>query len=199
MTTATLETRRPAANTAVPAAHSAERMRRIARRWRYLTNAGAALISALILVWTLTPIYNIIMVSLEAEGDVSVTHIFPPQPSVESFWVVITEGHWYLEAFWHQFGNSVFLAAMVTLLTLAIGSLTSFSVGRMRIRNGWIITNAALMTYVIPASFLSIPFYLIMNHYGLQNNPWSVIAVLVTFATPYAIFIFQEYGRSIPI
>jgi len=199
VTTATLETRRPAANTAVPAAHSAERMRRVARRWRYLTNAGAALISALILVWTLTPIYNIIMVSLEAEGDVSVTHIFPPQPSVESFWVVITEGHWYLEAFWHQFGNSVFLAAMVTLLTLAIGSLTSFSVGRMRIRNGWIITNAALMTYVIPASFLSIPFYLIMNHYGLQNNPWSVIAVLVTFATPYAIFIFQEYGRSIPI
>ena len=99
MTTANLETRRPAANTAVPAAHSAERMRRVARRWRYLTNAGAALISALILVWTLTPIYNIIMVSLEAEGDVSVTHIFPPQPSMESFWVVITEGHWYLEAF----------------------------------------------------------------------------------------------------
>jgi multiple sugar transport system permease protein len=33
----------------------------------------------------------------------------------------------------------------------------------------------------------------------LQNNPWSVIAVLVTFATPYAIFIFQEYGRSIPL
>jgi multiple sugar transport system permease protein len=88
---------------------------------------------------------------------------------VESFWVVITEGHWYLEAFWHQFGNSVFLAAMVTLLTLVIGSLTSFSVGRMRIRNGWIITNAALMTYVIPASFLSIPFYLIMNHYGLEQ------------------------------
>jgi len=174
-------------------------MRRAARRWRYLTNAGAAVVSALLLVWTLTPIYNIIMVSLEAEGDVALTHIWPPEPSVESFWVVLTEGHWYLEAFWHQFGNSVFLAAMVTLLTLLIGSLTSFSVGRMRIRNGWLITNAALLTYVIPASFLAIPFYLIMNHYGLQNNPWSVISVLVTFATPYAIFIFMEYGRSIPL
>ena len=181
------------------AARPAERMRRTARRWRYLSNAGAALLSALLLVWTLTPIYNIIMVSLESEGDVAVTHIWPPEPSVESFWVVLTEGHWYLEAFWHQFGNSVFLAAMVTLLVLVIGTLTSFSVGRMRIRNGWLITNAALLTYVIPASFLSIPFYLIMNHYGLANNPWSVIAALVTFATPYAIFIFQEYGRSIPI
>src|SRR5256885_12033613 len=25
------------------------------------------------------------------------------------------------------------------------------------------------------------------------NNPWSVIAALVAFATPYAIFVFQEY------
>jgi multiple sugar transport system permease protein len=181
------------------AARPAERMRRTARRWRYLSNAGAALLSALLLVWTLTPIYNIIMVALESEGDVAVTTIWPLRPSAESFWVVLTEGHWYLEAFWHQFGNSVFLAAMVTLFVLVIGTLTTFSIGRMRIRNGWVITNAALLTYVIPASFLAIPFYLIMHRYGLQNNPWSVIAVLVTFATPYAIFIFLEYGRSIPL
>jgi multiple sugar transport system permease protein len=187
------------ARPAAAAARPAERMRRAARRWRYATNAGAAVLSAVILVWTLTPIYNIIMVSLESEGDVAVTTIWPSQPSAESFWVVLTEGHWYLEAFWHQFGNSVFLAAMVTLLVLLIGSLTSFSISRMRIRNGWIITNAALLTYVIPGSFLAIPFYLIMNRYGMQNNPWSVIAVLVTFTTPYAIFIFQEYGRSIPL
>jgi multiple sugar transport system permease protein len=88
---------------------------------------------------------------------------------------------------------------MVTILVLLIGTLTSFSVSRMRIRNGWLITNAALLTYVIPASFLAIPFYLIMQRYGLHNNLWSVIAALVTFATPYAIFIFQEYGRSIPL
>ena len=187
------------ARPAAAATRPAERMRRAARRWRYASNAGAALLSAVILVWTLTPIYNIIMVSLESEGDVAVTTIWPAQPSAESFWVVLTEGHWYLEAFWHQFGNSVFLAAMVTLLVLLIGSLTSFSISRMRIRNGWMITNAALLTYVIPGSFLAIPFYLIMNRYGMQNNPWSVIAVLVTFTTPYAIFIFQEYGRSIPL
>jgi multiple sugar transport system permease protein len=195
VTTIAAESRSRAPATTRPA----ERMRRAARRWRYLSNAGAALVSFVLLVWTITPLYNMVMVALEKEGDVAVTHIWPPEPSAESLWVVLTEGHWYLEAFWHQFGNSVFLAAMVTLLVLVIGSLTSFSVGRMRIRNGWLITNAALLTYVIPASFLAIPFYLIMNHYGLQNNPWSVISVLVTFATPYAIFIFMEYGRSIPL
>ena len=199
MTTTTLDTGRPPVKTDLPATHSMERMRRVARRWRWLTNAGAALVSAVLLLWTFIPIYNIIMVSLESEGDVFSDHLWPANASVDSFRVVLTEGHWYLESFWHQFGNSVFLAGMVTFLVLLIGTMTSFAVGRMRIRNGWLITNAALFTYVIPASFLAIPFYLIMHRYGLNNNPWSVIAVLVTFATPYAIFIFQEYGRSIPI
>ena len=181
------------------AARPGERMRRAARRRRYATNVGAAIVSAILLVWTLTPIYNIIMVSLEAEGDVFSDHLWPPNASANSFWIVLSQGYWYLEYFWHQFGNSVYMASMVTILVLTIGSLTSFSVMRMRIRNGWVITNAALLTYVIPASFLAIPFYLIMQHYGLHNNLWSVIAAIVTFATPYAIFIFQEYGRSIPL
>jgi multiple sugar transport system permease protein len=178
---------------------SSQRLRRVARVRRFASKAAAALLSTLIIVWTVTPIYNMVMVALESEGDVFSEHLFPPHPSPSSFWVVLSQGHWYLEFFWHQFGNSVFIAVMVTLLVLLIGSLTSFSVGRMRIRNGWLVTNAALLTYVIPASFLAIPFYLIMQHYGLNNNRWSVIAALVTFATPYAIFIFQEYGRSIPL
>src|SRR6202041_1394137 len=78
------------------------------------------------------------------------------------------------------------------------GSMVSYSIGRMRMRDGWLLANAALLTYLVPASFLAIPFYRIMQSYGLSNNVWSIIAVEVTFATPYAIFIFQQYGRSIP-
>ena len=172
---------------------------RAVRRRRYLSNAGVLLLSVLIIVWSLAPIYNMVLISLEPEGDVFTDHIWPRVPSVESFWAVLTQGHWYLEHFWHQFANSFFIGAMVTFFALLLGSMTSFSIGRMRIRHGWLVSNAALLTYVIPASFLAIPFYRIMQNYGLANNPWSVIAALVAFATPYAIFVFQEYGRSIPI
>jgi multiple sugar transport system permease protein len=178
---------------------SAERMRRTARRWRYATNTLAAVVAVVLLVWTFIPIYNMFQVSLQDKGHVFSTTIWPPEPSPRSFWVVLTQDFWYLEDFWHQFYNSVYIAFWVTLLVLLVASLTSFSVSRMRIRNGWLITNAALLTYVIPASFLAIPFYLIMQHYGLHNNHWSVIANEVAFVTPYAIFIFAEYGRSIPL
>jgi len=166
---------------------------------RYLSTIGTVVLSTAIIVWTLVPIYNMVMISLEPEGDVFTDHIFPRVWSIESFWGVLTQGHWYLEHFWHQFANSIYMGAMVTILTLVIGSLTSFSIGRMRIRYGWLVSNAALLTYVIPASFLAIPFYRIMQNYGMANNLWSVIAALVAFATPYAFFVLQEYGRSIPI
>jgi len=169
------------------------------RRRRYLNNAGTLVLSVVLVVWSLAPIYNMLLISLEPEGDVFTDHIWPKAPSVESFWGVLTQGHWYLEHFWRQFANSFYIGAMVTFFALLFGSLTSFAIGRMRIRYGWLVSHAALLTYVIPASFLAIPFYRIMQNYGLADNPWSVIAALVAFATPYAIFVFQEYGRSIPI
>jgi len=187
--------------TAEPRLASGAPTRALRAGWwsRFLGNAGVLVLSVVLVVWTIVPIYNMVLISLEPEGDVFSDHLWPKVPSVESFWGVLTQGHWYLEHFWRQFANSLYLGGMVTLLTLLFGSLTSFSIGRMRIRHGWLVSNAALLTYVIPASFLAIPFYRIMQNYGLANNLWSVISALVAFATPYAIFVFQEYGRSIPI
>ena len=175
------------------------RHRRRYRLRRNLTEAAALGLGVVIVIWTLTPIYNMVAVALESHGDVFTNNIWPAKPSLESFWIVVTQGYWYLEYFWQQFGNSLYVGVITVILTLLIGSLVSFSIGRMRLRHGWLVSNAALLTYVIPSSFLAIPFYRIMQKYGLSNDLWSVIAAEVTFATPYAIFIFQQYAVSIPI
>ena len=184
--------------TAVPVQGPTRRPPNYKRR-RVWGEALALAAAVVIVIWTLAPIYNIVMVALSSHNDVFSTNIWPADPSAYSFWIVLTEGYWYLEYFWHQYANSVYIGFWTVFLTLGIGSMVSYSIGRMRIRHGWLLTNAALLTYVIPASFLAIPFYRIMQNYGLSNNLWSVIAAEVTFATPYGIFIFSQYGRSIPI
>ena len=164
-----------------------------------LVEAVCMALGIVLAIWSLIPVYNMVLIALSEHGAVFSGDIYPHAPSFHSFVVVWTQDFWYLERFWHQFGNSFFVGLMTMFLTLLIGSMTSFTVGRMRLSHGWLLTNAALLTYVIPASFLAIPFYRIMQMYGLGNNPWSVIAAMVTFATPYAIFIFQQYGKSIPL
>jgi multiple sugar transport system permease protein len=165
---------------------------------RRLGSAGAGLVGLLILIWTLLPLYNMVLVAVQQKEDVFATNVFPPHPTLESFRAVFEESYWYLANFWRQMGNSAYIGVAVALLTLAIGSMTSFAITRLRIRLGWLLTNAALVTYVIPMSFLAIPFYRIMKSYGLADNAWAVILVEVTFATPYAIFIFSQYSTSIP-
>ena len=85
------------------------------------------------------------------------------------------------------------------VLTVLIGSLASFAVSRMRLTKGSLLTNAALLTYAIPASFLIVPYFRIMHSYGLSGNLWALITAQVTFATPFAILILQLYAQLIPI
>ena len=169
------------------------------RLQNYAGEGVSLLLGAVIVIWSITPIYNMWTIALDSHDAIFSGTLFPESPTLESFRVVVMQDFWYLERFWHQFGNSFYVGGMVTFLTLFIGSLASFTVGRLHLRSGWLLTNAALMTYVIPASFLAIPMYRIMQIYGLTNNLWSVIATLTTFATPYAIFIFSQYGKSIPM
>jgi multiple sugar transport system permease protein len=167
---------------------------------RSITELGSMILGAVILVWSVTPIYNMLLVALDPEeGEIEFDgNIWPPDPSLEGFRAVVTQEARYLEDFWHQFGNSLSIGLLTMSLTVLISSLASFSVSRMRLSKGSLLTNAALLTYVIPASLLIIPIYRVMYGYGLLDNLWAVIASQVTFASPFAILILRQYARLIP-
>jgi multiple sugar transport system permease protein len=175
-------------------------VRRRYRLRRVLTEAGSMTLGVVLLIWSLLPVYNMLLIALDPEeGDIEFDgNLWPPEPSLESFRSVVTQEARYLEDFWHQFGNSLFIGLLTMVLTLLIGSLASFAVSRMRLSKGSLLTNAALFTYAIPASFLIVPYYRIMHTYGLANNLWAVIAAQVAFATPFAILILQLYASLIP-
>jgi multiple sugar transport system permease protein len=177
-----------------------QRARRRYRLRRVLSEAGSVMLGIVILIWSLTPVYNMFLIALDPEeGEIEFDgNLWPPEPSLESFREVVIQEARYLENFWHQFANSLFIGLVTMVLTVLIGSLASFAVSRMRLTKGSVLTNAALFTYAIPASFLIVPYFRIMHSYGLSDNPWAVIAAQVAFATPFAILILQLYARLIP-
>jgi multiple sugar transport system permease protein len=175
-------------------------VRRRYRMRRILTEAGSMILGVVLLIWSLTPIYNMFLIALDPEeGEIEFAgNLWPPEPSLDGFRDVVTQEARYLENFWHQFGNSLYIGLLTMLLTVLIGSLASFAVNRMRLSKGSLLTNTALFTYAIPASFLVVPYYRIMHAYGLSDNLWAVIAAQVAFAIPFAILILQLYASLIP-
>ena len=171
-------------------------------RWRRrLGDAAAGTLGIALLIWSLAPIYNMVLIALDPDdGEVQFEgNLWPPEPSLSSFREVIMQEARYLEDFWHQFGNSLYIGLFTTLLTLLIGSLASFAVSRLRLGRGSLLTNAAFLTYAVPASFVIVPYYRIMHTYGLSDNLWAVIAAQVAFATPFAILILQLYSSLVPL
>jgi multiple sugar transport system permease protein len=175
--------------------------RRRPRLRRALTEAGSALLGIALLIWSLAPIYQMFLIALDPEeGEIEFDgNLWPPEPSLEGFRSVVTQEARYLEDFWHQFGNSLVIGLLTMVLTVLIGSLASFAVSRMRLSKGSWLTNAALLTYTIPASFLIVPYFRIVHTYGLSDSLWAVIAAQVTFALPFAILMLQLYAKLIPL
>jgi multiple sugar transport system permease protein len=167
---------------------------------RVITEAGSIVLGAVLLIWSLTPVYNMLLIALDPEeGEIEFTgNIWTSEPSLEGFRGVVTQQARYLEDFWHQFGNSLYIGLLTMFLTVLVSSLMSFVVGRVWLSKGSLLANASLLTYVIPASFLIVPYHRVMHGYGLSDDPWAVIAAQVAFATPFAILILQQYGRLIP-
>src|ERR1700694_1944883 len=112
--------------------------RRTYRLRRVLTEAGSAMLGIVLLIWSLMPIYNMFLIALDPEeGEIEFTgNIWPPEPSLDAFGVVLTQADRYLEHFWQQFGNSLFIGLMTMLLTVLIGSLAGFAASRMRLGTG---------------------------------------------------------------
>ena len=102
---------------------------------RVLAEAASVTLGVVLLIWSLTPVYNMLLIALDPdEGDIEFEGIiWPPDPSLNSFYGVLTQGYWLVEHFWRQFGNSFFIGLMTMFLTVLIGSLTSFALGRMHL------------------------------------------------------------------
>jgi multiple sugar transport system permease protein len=168
---------------------------------RVLTEAASVVLGVVLLIWSLLPVYNMFLIALDPEeGEIEFAgNLWPPEPSLQSFIDVVTEEARYLEDFWRQFGNSVFIGLLTMVLTLVIGSLAGFAVSRMQPSKGPLLTKIALLTYAIPASFLIVPYYRIMHAYGLSDSLWAVIAAQVAFAIPFAVLILQLYASLIPL
>ena len=59
---------------------------------------------------------------------------------------------------------------MVMVLTVLVGSLASFAIGRMRLAKDWTLAGVAFFTYVIPASTLIIPFLASCTSTGCRQS-----------------------------
>jgi multiple sugar transport system permease protein len=167
--------------------------------WKHAgTDAKLLLVGIPVLLWTLIPIYHIMLFAFSGKDSAFSGKLFPVNPTLHNFQIVLTQKHFYLEHFWVQIWNSLWIAVTVGVLTLTIATFAAFAISRLKVKGGRFVMNMALLTYFIPAAFLAVPMYKAMGNYGLLNNRWSLVAAMVALATPYAIWVLKQASDKLP-
>ena len=169
--------------------------------WRLPAIANEAkllLIGIPVLLWTMLPIYHLFLFAISPKDSAFAGNLWPAQPTLRSFEIVLGQKHYFLTHFWVQLGNSVVVAAATGVMTLTVATFAAFAISRLRVKGGRTVMNLALFTYLIPAAFLAVPMYRTMGIYGLLNNRIALIFAMVTVASPYAIWVLKQASDKLP-
>jgi multiple sugar transport system permease protein len=161
--------------------------------------AQLLLVGIPVLIWTLIPIYHMFLFAISERDTATSGRLWPKNPTLQNFEIVFQKKHFYLDHFWQQLFNSLWIAVAVGALTLFIATCAAFAISRLRVRGGRTVMNLALFTYFIPAAFLAVPMYKTMGNYGLLNNQWSLILAMVTIASPYCIWVLKQASDKLPL
>ncbi len=168
--------------------------------WRDLrADAVLLLIAIPVLLWTLVPIYHMLLFAISNKDSAFAGKLWPDEPTLRNFQLVFQQKHHYLNHFWSQLWSSVLIAFMTGAFTLMIATGTAFAISRLKIKGGRWVMNFALFTYFIPAAFLAVPMYKAMGLYGLLNTRTAMIIAMVTLASPYAIWVLKQASDRLPV
>ena len=163
------------------------------------TEAKLLLVGIPVLLWTVIPIYHLVLFAISPKQDAMSGALFPAHPTLQNFRIVFGQQHYFLSNFWQQFWNSAVIAFATGVLTLLVATAAAFAISRLKVKGGRTVMNMALFTYFIPAAFLAVPMYKTMGAYGLLNSKWALILAMVTIASPYAIWVLKQASDKLPV
>jgi multiple sugar transport system permease protein len=159
---------------------------------------GLGVLSVAILMWTLFPVYYMVLLSLTPTNDLFQPGLYVSHPTLSSYVYTMGQDNPFVRYFWQQLATSLTVSIWTMVTVAAVAAMGSFAMARMKFRFRRQVSGLTLFTYVIPSSFLAIPFFQMMGDYDLIDTKLSLVLAMVTFATPYALWVLTDYARSLP-
>jgi multiple sugar transport system permease protein len=102
-------------------------------------------------------------------------------------------------SFPRSFANSAIVAIGVVWLTLAVATVASYAMGRLRFRGSATLAYGFLATRTVPLIILIVPLYVMLGKLSLLNSLGGLIVAEAGLFLPYAIWILLGHFAAIPV
>lgn len=153
------------------------------------------IISIIGVLWSLFPIYWMIKSSFTPDAEMYQLNpkLVPSHFTLDHYKDLFTE-----TIFMKNFVNSIYVSVFSTLIALFFSITGSYAMTRLRYKGRLFIKNSIFFSYLLPASVLFIPMYIMISRVGLGNNKNALLIVYLTFIIPYCCYMLMSYFTAIP-
>jgi multiple sugar transport system permease protein len=157
-----------------------------------------------VLAFIYLPIGWLLISSTSTQVDLMATppHWIPQTPSLKNYTDILspgTDASDVARTFKATLQNSLFIASIVTLVSLVFGSMAAYALVRISFRFRRLVLVSILGTRMIPEVSLVIPLYVIASQLHILNTPYVLIATYLGFALPFTIWLMAAFFETIPV
>ncbi len=155
-----------------------------------------------LIIWTVITIYPFwYMIVVSTKSQAQIFSFPPPMTLAGDFWNQFLENYRSLLnriPFWRNLWNSVYIAAMSTILSIFFCSLGGYGFAMYRFKGKSVFFAFMLFTLMIPPLISIIPYFLIMRYFGWLDTAKAIY--LPGIANSFGTFLMRQYiETSIPV
>jgi trehalose/maltose transport system permease protein len=151
------------------------------------------LLVAVILVFNLFPFVYALVSSFRPSNDLFSTDLWPKAFGLDHYQAVFKDAR-----FVGSLINSVIVAGSTVLISLALGSLCAYALGRLPFRFKAPVLYLVLTMTMFPQISVLSGLFVMLKNLGLFNTRQGLVVTYLIFTMPFTIWVMTQYFRSLP-
>ncbi|MFG0331733.1 MAG: carbohydrate ABC transporter permease [Maioricimonas sp. JB049] len=166
--------------------------------------------AVLFAVWILLPLWFTFSSSISSGSDLAVGEIgwFPASPTFENFRSIllgtettVTGGAGTVGTGLRipkGLGMSALISMALVVTNLVVGAFAGYGLSKYKFTGSGTIFGFVLVSRIIPALVLVVPFFVAFRTVGIINTPWALLVSYHVFTLPLAILLLKNYFDALP-
>ncbi|MCU0683428.1 MAG: carbohydrate ABC transporter permease [Polyangiaceae bacterium] len=148
-----------------------------------------------VLVYTIFPFFWAFLSSIKPNNELfaTPTRYWPEHPTLDNYRIVLENDNFLM-----ALRNSAVVAISVTTLSLALGLLAAYSLGRFRFRGRSLVLYTVLAMTMFPQIAVLGALFQMVNYFGLYNKLPALVLTYFIFTLPFTVWVLTGFLKAIP-
>jgi trehalose/maltose transport system permease protein len=161
----------------------------------YVSRTLFYVVLAIIFAYIVFPFYWAFRSSITPDAELFVTpvHYWPAEPTLLHYQQVLGDGQFLV-----ALRNSTVVASSVTLLSLFIGTVGAYALGRFKFGGRLPVMYLILSMTMFPSIAILGSLFDLVRRFGLYNNLLALVITYLVFTLPFTIWVLTSFFQSLP-